>query len=67
MSVTFKLKCVGCGMVEERPAAAVKNDDGDPPMCETCFMPMVCLSVVYHQGRKPKGPRIVMKGDRNVG
>lgn len=60
-NVTFKLKCVGCKMVEERPAAAVQNPDGDPPMCNKCYMPMTCEAVIYHQGKRPKGPRTVLK------
>ncbi len=60
MSVTFKLKCVGCKMIEERPAAACKNDDGDPPMCNKCYMPMTCEKVIYHAGKKPKGPRTAL-------
>lgn len=38
---TFKLKCVGCGMVESRPAA----DCREMPFCNKCHMPMTLEEV----------------------
>ena len=58
MSVTFKLECVGCRMKEERPAEKMERDD--VPYCSKCYMPMIVKSVIYHSGRKPKGPRTVV-------
>jgi len=60
-NVSFKLRCVGCKVVETRTAEDCRNADGDPPMCNKCYMPMVLVSVVYHAGKKPKGPRTVLK------
>lgn len=40
---TFKLKCVGCGTIESRPAAECRDEFG--PMCNKCYMPMVLLEV----------------------
>jgi hypothetical protein len=48
-------------MVEQRLADDCRNADGDPPMCNKCYMPMTLESVIYHAGKKPKGPRTVMK------
>lgn len=58
MATTFKLKCVGCKMIEERPAEDCRDDQ---PMCNKCYMPMTLESVIYHAGKKPKGPRTVVK------
>lgn len=59
MATTFKLKCVGCQMVEDRPATEIERDD--VPYCKKCYMPMTVQSVIYHQGKKPKGPRTVVQ------
>lgn len=37
----FTLKCVGCGMVEDRPASECR----EMPFCEKCFMPMTLEKV----------------------
>ncbi len=55
-NVSFKLKCVGCKVVETRPAEDCRNADGDPPMCNKCYMPMVLASVSV-LGKKPKQGR----------
>ena len=34
---TFTLKCVGCSMTEDRPAAECREQ----PFCTKCYMPMV--------------------------
>lgn len=54
MGATFKLKCVGCKMVDERPAEDCRNADGDPPMCNKCYMPMVLESVSIKPDKKAK-------------
>lgn len=54
----FKLKCVQCHKIEERPAEECKGED--MPYCKTCHMPMTLEGVVYHVGRKPEGPRTVV-------
>lgn len=43
---TFKLKCVGCGKVENRPA-----DDchSEMPICGVCYMPMILQTVTTKQ------------------
>lgn len=33
---TFTLKCVGCKIVEDRPASECR----EMPFCKECFMPM---------------------------
>jgi NAD-dependent SIR2 family protein deacetylase len=60
-NASFELRCVGCKVVETRPAEDCRNNDGDPPMCNKCYMPMVLVSVAYRAGKKPKGPRTVLK------
>jgi rRNA maturation endonuclease Nob1 len=42
---TFKLKCVGCGKVEKRPADQCKEQ----PFC-ACGMPMVLQQVKVRHG-----------------
>jgi hypothetical protein len=44
-SATFTLKCVGCGMVERRPAEKC----AEQPFCEKCYMPMTLEKVEAHQ------------------
>lgn len=44
----FKLKCVGCAMVETRPAA----DCTEQPFCNKCFMPMVLLEVSIREKKE---------------
>jgi hypothetical protein len=38
---TFKLKCVGCGRMESRPASECR----EMPFCNHCFMPMTLEEV----------------------
>lgn len=38
---TFKLKCVGCGGVESRPASECR----EMPFCNKCYMPMTLEEV----------------------
>lgn len=38
---TFRVKCVGCGMVEDRPA----SECVEMPFCNKCFMPMTLEEV----------------------
>jgi hypothetical protein len=49
---TFKLKCVGCGTIEKRPAADCRGED--PPFCNKCFMPMVLMEVVIKNETRKK-------------
>jgi hypothetical protein len=51
-TATFKLKCVGCGKKEERPAA----DCQDMPFCE-CGMPMTLERVTIKNKPAPKPAR----------
>ncbi len=39
---TFTLKCVGCGIKEDRPASDCR---GEQPFCNKCYMPMVLEKV----------------------
>jgi hypothetical protein len=50
MTMTFKLKCVLCGKVEDRPADECRGND--PPACSMCFGPMTLERVTAKQGRK---------------
>lgn len=52
MSTTFKLKCVGCQMVEQRPASEIERDD--VPYCKKCLMPMTVQSVTTKNERKAR-------------
>ncbi len=57
---TFKLKCVGCKMVEMRPAEDCR---GDQPMCNKCYMPMVLESVTVSSDKpNPARKRAARKG-----
>jgi len=58
MEVKFKLKCVGCGYVEERPA----NDCREQPFCDKCYMPMTLESVESKSVQRRKAAQT--KGDR---
>jgi rRNA maturation endonuclease Nob1 len=44
---TFKLRCVGCGIKEDRPAEECR----EMPFCKKCFMPMVLLAVTVKNRR----------------
>jgi hypothetical protein len=46
----FKLKCVGCGCTEERPAENCR----DQPFCEKCYMPMTLERVSVKTTKKAK-------------
>ena len=50
--VAFKLKCVGCGAIEKRPAADCRGED--PPFCSKCFMPMVLMAIKNETRKKAK-------------
>jgi hypothetical protein len=45
MSAKFKLRCVGCCMVEERDA----DDCREQPFCNKCYMPMVLEKVTVKE------------------
>ena len=40
--IKIKAKCVCCGEVKEIKEGDIKN--GDHPMCDKCFSPMVAVS-----------------------
>ena len=44
---TFKLKCIGCKMIERRPAEECREQ----PFCKKCLMPMVLEEVAIRGGR----------------
>jgi len=39
MEIIVTAKCIGCG--EKREIKAGEIPEGEQPMCEKCFMPMV--------------------------
>jgi len=47
-AATFKLQCVSCKTVEDRPASECK----EMPFCDHCFMPMVLIEVEVKNGRR---------------
>ena len=49
---TFKLKCVGCGTIESRPAAECRDEFG--PICNKCYMPMILVEVAIKNETKRK-------------
>jgi hypothetical protein len=52
MKAAFKLKCVGCKVVETRQA----EDCQEQPYCNKCYMPMVLVEVLVEKAApKPKG------------
>ena len=51
----FRLKCVGCGVVENRDAEKCKGDL--PPFCDKCYMPMIVEHVSVDLAHKPKRKR----------
>lgn len=49
----FRLKCVGCHAVEDRPAEECREQ----PFCKKCYMPMVLERVSIKVARKKKGTK----------
>lgn len=47
---TFKLRCVGCQIIQHRPAAECK----EMPFCKKCFMPMVLVEVTIKNPTRKK-------------
>lgn len=48
---TFTLRCVGCRLIADQPAAACREQ----PFCPECFMPMMLEKVSIRHEEKGKG------------